>query len=303
MENKVIIEKYKMEPEYVLGDDTNLQNLAKKISDDEEKLSKIRIECGDDYEVRHKNDIINHLSNLRLYNYLVLKNYLDRVINNELTGFVDYQKEDMKKHGWMFPLCFSNARIMTSGYVEETTEDIYVRNFHNLFDRLFDFNIGEKDSRIDRYYHEAIFNYKNEKYYSCVISLFPIIESYHQHMTNFNEEKFYRIKDNLSKVFNKIQDIRQVYSRQIKYYIELVKQFNDLIENHYFITSLSRTEEPEIINRNRLMHGLFSREVSQKDCLQLFCVISNMIVIKNIIDVNETITFLEKEIEELKTSL
>ena len=45
------------------------------------------------------------------------------------------------------------------------------------------------------------------------------------------------------------------------------------------------------------MHGLFSREISQKDCLQLFCVISNMVVIKSIIDANE---MMNKTIEELK---
>ena len=45
------------------------------------------------------------------------------------------------------------------------------------------------------------------------------------------------------------------------------------------------------------MHGLFSREISQKDCLQLFCVISNMVVIKSIINANE---MLNKTIEELK---
>ena len=45
------------------------------------------------------------------------------------------------------------------------------------------------------------------------------------------------------------------------------------------------------------MHGLFSREISKKDCLQLFCVISNMVVIKSIIDANE---MLNKTIEELK---
>ena len=70
-----------------------------------------------------------------------------------------------------------------------------------------------------------------------------------------------------------------------------------MAKNHYFNKSLDRQIEPEIINRNRIMHGLFSREISQKDCLQLFCVISNMVVIKSIIDANE---MLNKTIEELK---
>ena len=94
-----------------------------------------------------------------------------------------------------------------------------------------------------------------------------------------------------------MEDVKQIYVIKITYYINLIKQFNNLAKNYYFNTSLDRRNEPEIINRNRIMHGLFSREISQKDCLQLFCVISNMVVIKSIIDANE---MMNKTIEELK---
>ena len=110
-------------------------------------------------------------------------------------------------------------------------------------------------------------------------------------------EKFYKIKNNLESITEKVESVKQIYVTRITYYINLIKQLNDLAKNHYFNKSLDRQSEPEIINRNRIMHGLFSREISQKDCLQLFCVISNMVVIKSIIDANE---MLNKTIEELK---
>ncbi len=116
-------------------------------------------------------------------------------------------------------------------------------------------------------------------------------------MNNFNNDEFYKIKNNLESITEKVEDVKQIYVTRITYYINLVKQFNDLAENHYFNRSLDRKNEPKIINRNRIMHGLFSREISQKDCLQLFCVISNMVVIKSIIDANE---MMNKTIEELK---
>ena len=116
-------------------------------------------------------------------------------------------------------------------------------------------------------------------------------------MNNFNNNEFYKIKNHLESITEKIEAVKQIYVTRITYYINLVKQFNDLAENHYFNKSLDGQNEPEIINRNRIMHGLFSREISQKDCLQLFCVISNMVVIKSIIDANE---MLNKTIEELK---
>ena len=51
------------------------------------------------------------------------------------------------------------------------------------------------------------------------------------------------------------------------------------------------------------MHGLFTREISQKDCLQLFCVISNMIVIKNIIEANNKLNHVSEELKALKSLL
>ena len=232
-----------------------------------------------------------------MYYWSFLKWYFDQALFTKHSSFPDFQKEQMKKQGWMFPHAFINTKITTSGGVNVTTEELYMRNFNRLFDELFGFNIGEKNSRIDRYYKQAIFNYKNKCYFSCAVSLFPIIESYHQYMNNFNNNEFYKIKNHLESITEKVEAVKQIYVTRITYYINLVKQFNDLAENHYFNKSLDRQNEPEIINRNRIMHGLFSREISQKDCLQLFCVISNMVVIKSIIDANE---MLNKTIEELK---
>ena len=48
------------------------------------------------------------------------------------------------------------------------------------------------------------------------------------------------------------------------------------------------------------MHGLFSREISQKDCLQLFCTISNMVVIKSLIDANEMMDIIQEELKQLQ---
>jgi hypothetical protein len=50
------------------------------------------------------------------------------------------------------------------------------------------------------------------------------------------------------------------------------------------------------------MHGLFMRNVNPKDCLQLFCVISNMVVIKNIIEANELIINTGKQIASIERS-
>ena len=297
------IDIYQMEQEYFIGDVKNLYALEKKLKKDFVLLKEIEGDFNQN-PTQFKNEYINaktvYLKNQYMYWWSFLKRYFDQALFSELSTVSDSQKEEMKKHGWMFPHAFINTRITTSGSTNITTEELYIRNFDRLFDKLFTFNIGEKNSRIDRYYKQAIINYKNRCYYSCVVSLFPIIESYHQYINNFNDNEFYKIKNNLENITEKVEDVKQIYNTKISYYINLVKQFNDLAKNHYFKISLDRHNEPEIINRNRIIHGLFSREISQKDCLQLFCVISNMIVIKSIIDANEMMNNTMEELKQLQ---
>lgn len=294
---------FQMNPKFIIGDTQNLQELKEKITRDATLLSQIKVDYDKDPD-NFKNEFIsakiNHLKNHYLYNWLFLKWHFDQALISDKESNPDYQKEEMKKKGWMFPLYFVNTSIRTSGDIQISIEELYIRYFDKLFDKLFNFNIGEPNSRIDRYFKQAIFNYKNQCYYSCAVSLFPIIESYHQFINNFNQDCFYKIKDNLDDVAEKIEHVKQIYAIQIDYYKNLVQQFNELAKKHYFKKSVSRKNEPEIINRNRIMHGLFSREISQKDCLQLFCVISNMVVIKNIIDANDNMNKIEEEIAKLK---
>lgn len=294
---------FQMNPKFIIGDTQNLQELKEKITRDATLLSQIKVDYDKDPD-NFKNEFIsakiNHLKNQYLYNWLFLKWHFDQALISDKESNPDYQKEEMKKKGWMFPLYFVNTSIRTSGDIQISIEELYIRYFDKLFDELFNFNIGEPNSRIDRYFKQAIFNYKNQCYYSCAVSLFPIIESYHQFINNFNQDCFYKIKDNLDDVAEKIEHVKQIYAIQIDYYKNLVQQFNELAKKHYFKKSVSRKNEPEIINRNRIMHGLFSREISQKDCLQLFCVISNMVVIKNIIDANDNMNKIEEEIAKLK---
>lgn len=296
------VEIYQIKQQYIAGDIKNIQVLYDKLRKDEVLLNEIEEDYNNDlgaFEKEYVTAKINHLKNRYTHSWLILKWHFEQAWFTETSSFTDFQKEEMKSHGWMFPQAFINSKITTSGGVSVSTEELYIRNFDALFDNLFDFNIGEKNSRVDRYYKQAIFNYKNKCYYSCVVSLFPIIESYHQFINGFYENKFYRIKDNLDRISHRMEDVKQIYAVKISYYIDLVKQFNDLAGNHYFNKSIDRANEPEIINRNRLMHGVFSREVSQKDCLQLFCVISNMVVIKSMIDASDNMYKIEEELKSL----
>lgn len=296
---------YKLQPDYIVGSTDNIDTLSAKISEDDKMLKLIEQDYNSNHEKFKKEYIcamLNYKKNLHLYSWLVLKKYYEEAYMEE-TVFPNYQMEEMKSYGWMFPQHCINYKIKSSGLYPKTTEELYIEFFDLYFDGLFGFCIGVKDSVIDNYYKQAINCYKNNNYYSCVVSLFPIIEALHQYINRFDKDEFYRIKNNLEKVSNNICQVVDIYAVKVNYYINLVNQFNDLAENHYFKNNVKRKEEPEIINRNRIMHGLFTRVVSKKDCLQLFCTISNLVVIHQIINHNEIYNNTAKEIDELELKL
>lgn len=295
---------YEIKSTFVMGSSNDLIELYKKLNIDKSTLDEITRDFNKDkinykeeyYKAKH-----NYLVNLYLYNYLIIKKYFEDAVLNDFDIYPDYTKVKMKKDGWMFPHSLINSRI-SSYSPNESPEEVYIRYFDTYFDKLFNFDIGQLDSRVNRYYKQAINCYKNTNYYSCVVSLFPIIESYHQAINNFDKDEFYRVTQNLDKVSNKIKNVNQPFVSKINYYVKLVDQFNDLAKNHYFNNSTKRMNEPKIINRNRIMHGLFSREVSKEDCLQLFCVISNLVDIKELIDANDKMQKIKIELEELEIS-
>ncbi len=296
------IEPYLLKEEHTFGDPSNLLSLQKKVAEDKKVVLEIETDYKknpEEYKTEYIDAKRNHLKNCVIGNYLILKYYEEKSIMADLFHR-DSQKSMLEEDGWMLPSQLIGVELMFTG--DFPIEEGYMNYFDNNFERFFGFNIGEPNSRVDRYYKQAIRCYQEGLYYSCVVSLFPIIESIHQVTTRFNEDKFYRIKNNLDKVPDLMSKIIKVFNVENKYIKHIIEQFNDLAKNHYFSNSVKRLEEPKIINRNRVMHGVFSREISRKDCLQLFCTISCMNLIKNLLDANDAIESISEELEKLSSN-
>ena len=178
---------YKLQPDYIVGSTDNIDALSAKITEDDKMLKLIEqdyIFDNEKYKKEYLSAMLNYKRNLHLYSWLVLKKYYEEAYMEE-TVFPNYQIEEMKRHGWMFPQQCITYKIQSSGLYPKTTEELYIEFFDLYFDRLFGFCIGEKGSVIDNYYKQAIDCYKNNNYYSCAVSLFPIIESLHQYINRF----------------------------------------------------------------------------------------------------------------------
>ena len=294
------INLYEMLPEYISGSSENYLNLKEKIDKDRLILADIMRDYEKDevmYREEYKAAYKKFLINQYWYGWSFLHMHEGKAVLADAFQCFDNQKEELKRRGWMIPPSFMNKRITTP--YNMTTEELYIDHFDAFFDQYFNISIDEEDSRIDRYYKQAIANYKNECFYACAVSLFPIIESYHKHINDYDDDKIYKIKNKLSDVTNKVLGLRKTIECGVKYYTKLIEQFNELARKHYFNTSTDMTDEPEIINRNRIVHGMFSREIDKKDCLQLFCVITNPVFIKQLIDANKMMDDAKENLERL----
>ena len=291
---------YEMLPEYVSGSAENYLNLNEKISKDSLILEEIRRDYAKD-EARYKEEYTSAYKNFLINEYLAGWSFLHmcdgKAITSEAFSYGNNPKDELKRSGWMFPPELMNKRISTIRNI--TADELYAEHLDEYFDIYFGFAVGEEDSRIDRYYKQAVANYKNGWYYASSVSLFPIIESYHKYINEYNENKVYKIKKNLDNVKDRVKELRKTVTCGVNYYDKLVDQFNELAENNYFNVSADINEEPAIINRNRLLHGIFSREVDKRDCLQLFCVMSNLVFIKQLINADKIMRDAVEELERL----
>lgn len=136
--------------------------------------------------------------------------------------------------------------------------------------------ISDLQRKIDNQleYSEAVFCYENEKYTSCSLILFSIIDS----------------------MMIRIQEKQENGSRMLagKYAKELQKSHNN---NKQFLTQASClatlnaikiyfshgndfTNEPQnISNRNFVSHGMNTRPVTKIDCIKLFLIIDGIFII------------------------
>ena len=120
--------------------------------------------------------------------------------------------------------------------------------------------------------NEAIECYKNQKYFACACVIFSYLEKVERSITNFNPSEHFSMSKQL-----KIPQADAVVCFNKEYFINFEKQMNDFLIENFYAKSYESDPEPKEINRNRIMHGIFTREVSKTDCLKLFVLLNSLI--------------------------
>ncbi len=83
----------------------------------------------------------------------------------------------------------------------------------------------------------------------------------------------------------------------------MIDNVNLLIKEHIFSKSIEKDDEPSIINRNRVSHGIFTREIDKKDCLQLFCIVMALKSLSDILEMDNRRKNILNELRDLTYKL
>lgn len=254
----------------------NIFELREKISSDEKALVSLNQDNINDKE--HYTNLYIHNQNKYLYYELILRNEFGKSL---LGNYYSKTYDLLYKKGWIM----FRQDFRVSGYSNKDSEQLYVEFFHEHFQTYFPSSISFDSKIANIYYQQCRLAYVNDAYYICAQGLFPVIEYLYKQVGRFDGKTIFRINKNFEKTKEQVESISQPFKTNIDFFVRMIENVNSLIKEHIFSTSIEKDEEPPVINRNRVSHGIFTREIDKKDCLQLFCIV---MALKSLSDIIET---------------
>ena len=245
-----------------------MNELAKKLESDEEILDK--------YPTSENQRA--YKTNMLIYHWLHVNG---TIMNGALAeSNLDYQKD-----GWFIWLQTFDYFVPSASFKNIDEKFTY------CFDKYFDDNFLAIEFG-GRYWIEAINNYKSGQYYSCVCGLFPLIEFFERRISGFDGESIFNIKKALGE--SRVKDL----SGYKEYFEKFESNLNLLLKDNVYAVSAEIEEEPKFICRNRVLHGIFTRDINKTDCLKLFCIVKSMAQFLNWLHSLEEIRRLSAELKQ-----
>lgn len=195
-----------------------------------------------------------------------------------------YQK--WGEYGWTFN---GQTKLTTLSSLPLSLEDADQKMIHycttdnvsEIKNKLIDNGVNQADLE------EALFCFKNGKYKSSAIILFALID--HELISmNFRKKPTRK---------NPIGDYMTGYSAIDKYKKQNEKAYDEsfLYANLYFVNIIETlstlfkgtenfTNEPKMINRNFVIHGMSNRAVTETDCFKVWSALYSLVVMRPLLE-------------------
>lgn len=210
-----------------------------------------------------------------------LSNAIADLANNiKIPSLSDEQKKELQdsykawgKHGWTVPP-YASLSIFDKKPQSLQEANRYMRQYINTasMKELF-IELGRLDNLRKDDLQEAILNFENRRYKSCSMILFALIDGkiirYQDKETN-RKVGFYGAK----KICNKIES--EFSSKNAFFSLLNLINITSVLEVT-FENAKNFKDQPTVVNRNFILHGMLYGRVRRRDAAQLFLLLYNLI--------------------------
>lgn len=254
------IEEYQIKPIFSSDDyPAQLKELREKLASDINLLPCPVNTDDDKWEYR------NFYVNIYKYYFLLVDEALMQATVSTITD-----NSEQEQNGWfIYPRKFSIS--LGNSYDYHSIDEYYSAVYSKYFNNFFSFTLT--DPRITGFFVEAKKSYKNGCYYACACSLLPIVEHYTRRLSGYDGESKYNNHNALDNVANELLGRTWVRGSSLKQLSDEYKRIFNFMNTTYYKKSMQVENEPDVLCRNRLLHGILTRDVSATDCLKLFLII------------------------------
>lgn len=210
-----------------------------------------------------------------------LSNAIADLANNiKIPSLSDEQKKELQdsykawgKHGWTVPP-YASLSIFDKKPQSLQEANKYMRQYINTasMKELF-IELGRLDNLRKDDLQEAILNFENRRYKSCSMILFALIDGkiirYQDKEIN-RKVGFYGAKKICNKIESEFSSKNAFFS--LLNLINITSALEVTFEN-----AKNFKDQPTVVNRNFILHGMLYSRVRRRDAAQLFLLLYNLI--------------------------
>lgn len=198
----------------------------------------------------------------------------------KIPSLSDEQKKELQdsykawgKYGWTVPP-YASLSIFDKKPKSLQEANKYMRQYINTasMKELF-IELGRLDNLRKDDLQEAILNFENRRYKSCSMILFALIDGKiirYQDKKTYRKVGFYGAK----KICNEIES--EFSSKNKFFFLLKLININSALE-FTFKSAENFKEQPTVVNRNFIHHGMLYGRVRRRDAAQLFLLLYNLI--------------------------
>ena len=180
-------------------------------------------------------------------------------------------------YGWTINPCVEFKTLFNSAPSDKKDADIIALKACSKKEMEKLFGIIMRTKRVKKTdFEEAVFDYKHRQYKSCALVLFSLVDATLIRLQKKSDLNGKGRKVGLKAVKKVQRRIEKDVNKELFFTVMFCTNISACLEK-MFESGNDFKQQPEVINRNFLDHGMLTRRVSRKDCIQLFLLYYNML--------------------------